>query len=59
MMIIEEDRAGAAPHSLLDHPLASDLMESVVRWINRESLGEPALEELADLRSIASRMLSK
>jgi len=44
-------------HPLLEHPQASDLFTALELWIKRESLGEDAAEELADVRSIASEML--
>lgn len=65
MMIIDDDRADATAeaevkvteqHPLLDHPLASELMECVAQWVAREALGQPAPEELARLRSVARQM---
>jgi ATP-dependent protease Clp ATPase subunit len=44
-------------HPLVNHPLASDLFSALELWIKRESLGEDAAEELADVRVIASQML--
>ncbi len=68
-MIIEDDRpkshdlpdppSSEEAHALLSHPLASELMDCVTRWITQESLGQPASEELAQLRDVASRMLRK
>jgi len=63
--IVEDDRSSreaaipeppASPHPLLDHPLASELMERVVLWIRKESLGVEAAEELAQVRETASKM---
>jgi hypothetical protein len=65
--IIEDDRQPELsnesapveePHPLLNHPLASELMESLEAWIRHESLGRPAAEELANLRSVASRLIA-
>jgi ATP-dependent protease Clp ATPase subunit len=44
-------------HPLLEHPRASDLFAALELWIKRESLGEDAAEEVAEVRSIASEML--
>jgi ATP-dependent protease Clp ATPase subunit len=62
--IVKEDVPEAPPameegHPLLDHSLASDLFSAVELWIKRESLGEDAAEELANVRSIASQMLGE
>src|SRR5664279_1897616 len=46
------------PHPLLSHPLASELMASLAEWIRHESLGRDASEELAEVRSIAARMIA-
>src|ERR1700694_5196145 len=63
--IIEDDREPELsnesspmeePHPLLNHPLASELMEAIVHWARQESLGRPAADELANLRSVASRL---
>lgn len=67
--IIEDDRPTAAPpvteseleespHPLLDHPLASQLLGSVERWIQQESLGADAAKEISEMRKIASRMMA-
>jgi hypothetical protein len=64
--IIEEDRESLGPvsmsesegHSLLSHPLASELMVSVAQWIRQEALGQDASEELARVRSIAARLIA-
>jgi len=66
--ILEDDRGpseadtmvatpGEETHSLLAHPLASSLFTAMERWIRCESLGGDAAEELAELRSIAARMV--
>lgn len=46
-------------HPLLTHPLASDLLNSLELWIKRESLGEDAAEELAEVRFIAGKMMAE
>jgi hypothetical protein len=46
-------------HPLLEHPQASDLFYALELWIKRESLGEDAGEELAEVRKIASEMLAE
>jgi hypothetical protein len=67
--IIEDDsEAAEAPiasselceetHPLLMHPLASPFLASVERWIRRESLGDDASEEFAEMRNIAIRLMS-
>jgi hypothetical protein len=48
---------GEKTHPLLAHPLASSLFTIMERWIRCESLGGDAAEELAELRSIAARMV--
>jgi ATP-dependent protease Clp ATPase subunit len=54
-----EDQAEAPPpHPLLSHPLASNLMEAVEDWIHEESLGKNGLIALAEMRSIAKRIIS-
>jgi hypothetical protein len=57
----EADATMAAPdeetHPLLAHPLASSLFTAIERWIRCESLGGDAAQELAELRSIAARMV--
>ena len=45
------------PHPLLNHPLASELMESLEAWIRQESLGHSAAPELARVRDLASQMM--
>jgi ATP-dependent protease Clp ATPase subunit len=62
--IVADDSLGAtepseideATHPLLPHPLASRLLRALELWIKRESLGEDAAEELAEVRSVASRI---
>lgn len=46
------------PHPLLSHPQASELLAAMVEWIRHESLGRDASEELAEVRSIAARMIA-
>ena len=49
-----------SPHPLLAHPLASDLMEAIERWVRRESLGDDdGLVAMAKVRTIAGQMLSR
>lgn len=62
----EEDEAESSvtdseqqPHPLLTHPLASRFFTSVENWVRQESLGADAAEDLAEMRSIASRMLQE
>jgi hypothetical protein len=64
--ILEDDREAAddaaltvseEPHPLLSHPLASQLMASVVDWMRQESLGNDASAEVARMRSVAARMI--
>jgi ATP-dependent protease Clp ATPase subunit len=64
--IIEDDRLeqepettvdAAAPHPLLAHPLASELMDAIKRWIQEESLGNEVLEEILEVRRIAGEMI--
>ena len=50
--------ASEEPHPLLNHPLASRLMASVVDWIRQESVGNDASEEVARMRGIAARMIA-
>lgn len=44
-------------HPLLEHPLASDLMAAVERWIRCESLGRDGAAEISDVRTIAAQMM--
>ena len=67
--VIEEDRAKAEIplaqdvcedrplHPLLAHPLASDLMEAIERWVREQSVGKDGLFAMAEVRRIGSRML--
>jgi ATP-dependent protease Clp ATPase subunit len=66
-MILEDDRPATETesssedhhrHPLLEHPLASELMECVVEWIRQDSLGFSAANELAQLRRVASQMIT-
>jgi ATP-dependent protease Clp ATPase subunit len=43
---------------LMRHRLAPEFMNSVERWIRKDSLGSDASEEFAKVRSIASRMVA-
>jgi len=47
-----------SPHPLLDHPLASRLLATIEDWIREDSLGKNASAALADVRAIASQMVS-
>jgi len=64
--ILEDDRAMAAapeperpgePHRLLSHPLASQFMATVEQWVRQDSLGSDALQEFAEMRNTAIRMI--
>ena len=67
--IIEDDRipeepetavdASTTPHPLLSHPLASELMDAIERWMQEESLGQNAAEEIMEVRQIASGMVGR
>jgi hypothetical protein len=50
---------GGPSHPLLAHPLASDLMEAIERWVREQSLGNDGLLAMAEVRRIASGMLSE
>ncbi len=65
--IIEDSRAATVeanpdapgePHPLLTHPLASEFMASVAKWVRQESLGQDGAEELGQMRNLASRMIA-
>ena len=64
--IIEDDQENSDPvvaaeserHSLLSHPLASELMVSVAQWIRQEALGHDPSEELERVRTIAARLIA-
>lgn len=67
-MIVEDDNVDTpatpalevehdGPHPLLSHPLASELMEAIVKWTQLEETGNAAPECLARVRELASRML--
>ncbi len=43
---------------LLRHRLAPEFMNSVERWIRKDSLGSETTEEFAEARSLASRMVA-
>jgi hypothetical protein len=43
---------------LLDHPLASEFLTSVERWIVQESIGDDGANEFAEMRSLAMRMIA-
>ncbi len=46
-------------HPLLDHPLTPQLLTSVMRWIQEESSGADASEEMAKVRAIAIRLIPR
>lgn len=69
-MIIDDDRTvpdapsedgqpTEEPHPLVSHPLTSRLLTAVERWIRRESLGADAAEDIAEVRSVAGRMMAE
>jgi hypothetical protein len=43
---------------LLRHRLAPEFLNSVERWVKKDSFGIDASEEFAEVRSIASRMVA-
>ena len=43
-------------HPLLSHPLASEMMDHLVQWIRKESLGADASDEFARVHETASKM---
>ena len=45
-------------HPLLDHPLTSELLAAVERWVHEESLGCDNGDALAEVRRIAQVMLT-
>jgi hypothetical protein len=65
--ILEDDRAAkeadtSTPernelHPFIDDQFLSKLLEAVERWIAKESLGSDAAQELAEMRSIAIRLI--
>jgi hypothetical protein len=68
--IPEDDRdqpaasLGAPPtdtgqHPLLGHRLASSLFAAVEQWARRESTGDHATEELAELRRVAAEIMDE
>jgi hypothetical protein len=58
--IIEDDghdlNAARVTHPWLSHPLASELMEAVARWIESDSSGEGTPEQIERIRRIALRI---
>jgi hypothetical protein len=66
--IIEEDQQAERPdestpanepHRSLNHPLASELMNSLEAWIRQESLGHPGSDEFARFKELASRVIQE
>lgn len=56
---VEDPPAAEEAHPLMSHPLASELLSKVERWIRQESLGADAAEDLAEVRSVARRMVAE
>jgi hypothetical protein len=50
---------GPESSPLLTHPLTPQLLSSIEFWIRQESLGKNAAEELAEVRTIARRMIAQ
>jgi len=44
-------------HPLVDHPLTSQLLKAVERWVIQQSLGADATEEFADVQDIARQLV--
>jgi len=51
--------AGPESSPLLTHPLAPQLLSSIEVWIRQESSGKDAAEELAEVRTLAFRMMAE
>ena len=49
----------ASPDSLTPHPLAAGLFDAVLWWMKQESLGNDCLPAMAQMRKIATLMLSE
>lgn len=65
--ILKDDRRQPEPidsdpqgerNPLLDHPLASEFLTAVERWIVLESIGDDGAKEFAEMRSLAMRMIA-
>ena len=60
--ILEDDRRqGSDPgerNPLLDHPLAPEFLTTAERWVVLESIGDDGAKELAEMRSLAMRMIA-
>ena len=54
---IDNDPQGER-NPLLDHPLASQFLTAVERWIGQESLGADGASEFAEMRSMAMRLMA-
>lgn len=50
----QDTYGGRSLHPLLAHPLASDLIEAIERWIRELSIGNDGLIAMADVRSVAT-----
>jgi ATP-dependent protease Clp ATPase subunit len=48
----------AQEHPLRAHPMTSELLEAIERWIHSESVGSDAAEEIAAVRTIAQSMMA-
>lgn len=54
---IESDPQGER-NPLLDHPLASEFLTLVERWVVLESIGDDGAKEIAEMRRLAARMIA-
>jgi hypothetical protein len=54
---IDSDPRGER-NPLLDHPLASEFLTAVERWIGEESVGAGGAKEFAEMRSMAISMMA-
>ncbi len=54
---IESDPQGER-NPLLDHPLASEFLTTVERWVVLESIGDDGAKEIAEMRRLAARMIA-
>ena len=50
---------GPESSPLLTHPLTPQLLSSIEVWIRQESLGKDAAEELAEVRTLARRIVAQ
>lgn len=54
---LESDPQGER-NPLLDHPLASEFLTAVERWIGEESVGADGASEFAEMRSMEMRLMA-